>query len=576
MPTLFSNINLALSSMLAQQYSMSITEHNVANANTEGYRRQRAVLRTGPAISTNGAYTFVTGLGQFGSGVEVGEIERISVGFYDGRYRSEVQQTKRYDVENTLLTQLESQLSETSTAGVLPKLDSFFTAWQTLSTTPTDSALKTQLVDSATDLVSSLNSRAVQLTQMRGDQDVEIVQRVTEINQTAEQLAALNGEISRVYSVGEQPNDLLDQRDMLLDRLAEVAGATSSIQANGQAIVSINNHVLVSGNRNYALEANEDPAKNDGLASITWKDDGQAMVPVSGELAGYINVRDTYIPKQQAALNSLAAAVIDRVNEVHSSGFASGKIVTNSTTAGTITSFGAATTTAGNLEYATGSYFIETQNDPTNGWQYRLVDASGNPPTFTDGTTDATGWQNFPAAGSTVDTGHGLTITFGNDATAYAARDRTNGAAQVTFTQQQNFFIGTDAMSMRVNSAIISNTSLVATSEIPNAPGNGENARQLFNIRSEQLMNSDTATVSQFYNQTITELGLTIKQASTNVKSHKIISDALDAQRSSVSGVSLNEEAADMMKFQRAFEAAARLMTTVDEMLDTVINKMAA
>lgn len=575
MPTLFSNINLALSSMLAQQYGMSVTEHNVANASTEGYHRQQIVLKAAPAISTNGAYTFVTGQGQYGMGVEVDQIQRIMVSFYDGRYRSEVQQTSQADVENTLLTQIESQMSETTSAGLLPKLDSFFTAWQTLSASPTDSALKTQLLNNASDLANSLNSRSVQLTQIQSDQDTEIKQRVQQINDYAAQLASLNGEIAKVIAVGQQPNDLMDQRDLLLDKLAKITGATSNIQSNGQVNVSINNHILVSGNSSFELQTVPDTGNSD-LASIVWKDDQQSMVPVSGELAGYFNVRDKTIPDQLTAINQVASKLISRINQLQSTGYATGKVVTQSTVSGTITAFAAAAVPSGNLEYTSGSYFVETQNDATNGWQYRVVDVSGNAPTFTDGTTDTSGWQNFPTAGTTVDTGHGLSITFGSDTSAYLERDASNGAAQVTFYSQQAFFTGTDAMSIRVNSDLFDHPELIATSSVPNAPGNGENAQRLANVRSELLLNGNTATISQYYNQAITKLGLAVQQASTSAQNHKVISDALDAQRASVSGVSLNEEAANVVKYQRAFEASARLMTTIDSMLDTIINKMAA
>lgn len=573
MPNLFSSVNLALTSMLSQQYGISITEHNVANANTEGYRRQQVVLQTAPPVTINGAYTSGVGIGQLGSGVEVEKIDRITVNFYDARYRAEAQQSKNWNIQNSLLSQLESQLSETDSTGVLPKLDAFFISWQNLSVTPTDPALKNQLINDAQSLVSALNSRAIDMNAMRTDQNVEIIQRVQEINQGAEQIAQLNAEIARVTAVGAQPNDLMDQRDLLLDRLAEVGGATSNTQANGQVIVSINNHVLVAGTRSYALTTSQDDKNND-LAKISWSD-GEGLIPTSGELAGFLAVRDILIPQQQTGLNNLAQAVKDRVNTLHQKGFSNGKIVTNATTTGTVSGFGAAATSGGQLEFATGSYFVETQNDPVNGWQYRVVDAGGNPPKFTDGTDDTNSWQNIPTSGSmTVDTGHGLTITFGSDATAYLERDRTNGAAQVTFTQQQDFFTGTDAMSIRVNSNLVNNPTLVATALNPNSPGDGEIARQLGNVRSEQLLSGGAATLSQYYNQQITQLALNVKKAAANEKDHQNISDALDSQRTSVSGVSLNEEAANMVKYQRAFEASARMMTTVDQMLDTIINSM--
>jgi flagellar hook-associated protein 1 FlgK len=126
-------------------------------------------------------------------------------------------------------------------------------------------------------------------------------------------------------------------------------------------------------------------------------------------------------------------------------------------------------------------------------------------------------------------------------------------------------------MTMHVNSAL-DNTSLIATGRTPNAAGDGELARLIANVRGETLMSGGTATANQYYSGKISELGLDVNRAKVNAQNRKLVSDAMQNQRLSVSGVSLDEEAANLVKAQKAYDAAARLMTAIDEMMDKIIN----
>jgi flagellar hook-associated protein 1 FlgK len=124
---------------------------------------------------------------------------------------------------------------------------------------------------------------------------------------------------------------------------------------------------------------------------------------------------------------------------------------------------------------------------------------------------------------------------------------------------------------MHVNSAL-DDTSLIASGLTPNASGDGELARMIANIRGEPLLNNGTATANQYYTGKVSDLGLDVSRSKANAENRKLVSDAMNNQRLSVTGVSLNEEAANLVKAQKAYEAAARLMNAIDEMLDKIIN----
>ena len=358
MPNLFAGINLSLQALLSQQTAVEIIEHNVANVNTPGYRRQEAVLKAGLAVSSPGS-TYNLGVGQIGTGVSVDRIKRFTLDFFDTRYRQEIEGSKQWEVQSNILQMLEASFAETSTDGVLPKLDAFWSGWQKLSVDPSNTSLRSEVLDNAKALASALNSRAQMVLNLQMEQDLVIEQRVEEINGAADQIARLNGEISRVISIGEQPNDLLDQRDVLLDRLAEITGATSSKQLNGEAVVAINGHVLVQGQTSFGLVTEMDPG-NHNFARIEWED-GQVLTPRTGELAGILDARDNVMDDQMAGLNNLSQALITRVNELHRSGFAPGKVVTTALIPATVTNLGSGTVAAGQTEITAGSYSVESR-----------------------------------------------------------------------------------------------------------------------------------------------------------------------------------------------------------------------
>lgn len=574
MPNLFAGVNLALQSLLSQQAAIEVTQHNVANVNTPGYHRQEVVLKAGPAVASQGA-AYNIGIGQMGTGVSVEKIRRYSIDFFDARYRQEVQGSKQWEVQSQILQQLEAGFAETSTDGIIPKLDEFWNGWQKLSVDPTNTSLRAEVLDNAKSLTMAINSRAQLVFNTQMEQDQVIDQRVQEVNTSADQIARLNSEISRVISIGEQPNDLMDQRDMLLDRLAEITGATSFNQANGEVVVSIDGHVLVQGQKTFALSTVLDP-NNHNFSKIQWAD-GQDLNPKAGELAGVLEARDQIMADQMTGLNNLATALVTRINELHSSGFAPGKVVSSNLISTTITQIGAGVVAAGQTELAADTYTVETRLN-AGVWQFRVLDSSSTAVNvrLSDGSGYSDQWQDIPAAsGSPVqyDTGRGLTVTFGGDPALYSVATGGTGAGKAAFTQQQDFFTGTNAMTMHVNAAL-EDTSLIATGQTPNAAGDGELARLIANVRGETLMNGGTSTVNQYYTGKISDLGLDVSRAKANAQNRKLVSDAMETQRLSVTGVSLDEEAANMVKAQKAYEAAARLMTAIDEMLDKVINGM--
>ena len=461
MPTISSGITIALQAVLTHSQALEIIEHNIANASTPGYRRQSALLTTAvPApimASEHGP-----GAGQRGGGVTIEKIQRFNLEFFDGRYRSVSAETSSWEAQSGILSQLEPMLAETTEDGLLPKLDQFWAGWQKLSTDPTNTSLRSVLLDDAGSLTTALNRRATQIKQLRAEQNVVVADQVNDINSLADQIAQLNGEISRVLSIGEQPNDLMDKRDLALDQLSELTGSVSFLQKNGEAVVSVGGHLLVVGHETFKLHTQPSSADS-SVVDVYWSDN-QKLVPPSGKLKGVLEVRDKVMVDQLTGLNTLAGGIINQVNAIHRTGFG--------------------------------------LNNATN----------------------------------------------------------------------MDFFTGSNAGDIAVNPLL--EAASIATSSGANQAGNSDIASQVASLKMVKGMNAGTATLNEFYNSQRTNLGVITRRASDNSYQHGLVAKALSDQRESVSGVSLDEEAADMARAQKAYQAAARVLTAYDELLDLVINRM--
>lgn len=476
MPGLSSGIQIALQAVLTHSQAIEIIEHNVANATTPGYRRQAAVLSAsiptpGYGVGLDTQY----GAGQRGSGVLMERIQRFTSDFIDARYRAAAGESGDWSTRSKVLTQLESLMAETSTSGLIPKLDQFWSGWQKLAADPTNNSLRTILLDDANSLTEAIRNRALEITQLRIDQNSALENQVIEINDLATQIARLNSEISHVQAVQDQPNDLLDQRDRLIDRLAEISGATTHIQTNGEAIVNIGGHVLVTGQDTVALntEVDPDPLNTNRLYRVVWAD-GQVLTPTSGEMKGTLTVRDQTLTAQLDGLDDLAEGLIREVNTLHT--------------------------------------------DP-NG-----RDLTGNP--------GGTFFEPFSGA-----------ISIRVNATLTAAGIVAGGIDSVSGEQYDNLFANRIA-ALKTTKVLIG-ADVVAT-----------------------------RSLNEFYNTQITNLATETARANDDSGHKGLLFKALDQQRESLTGVSLDEEAANLTKYQKAYQAAARVMNAYDELLDVVINGM--
>jgi flagellar hook-associated protein 1 FlgK len=511
----FHGLEVAKRGLFAQQSALNTTSHNIANANTEGYTRQRANMRatTGlPYVGLNASRE----PGLLGTGVQVTELQRIREDFLDVQFRNENKHYGYYSAQSDALTKLEKIMNEPSDTGLQKVMDDLWKSWQELSSKPENQASRTIVRERAMALAETFAALHTSMEELKNDLDNVVKVNAMEINSIAQQIANLNKQIGDVVPHGYQPNDLYDQRDVLIDRLSKLADIKVTNAESGMVNVTIQGLPLVTTitSVEMAVVYNETTK----LMDITLG--GEQFIPASGSLAGTFRARGegtvttdangneivTYkgvIPELQTRLNILAVNLAKEVNAIHAQGI-------------NLTDIKAGKSTPSNLLF--------------------FVDADAlkeNPPRIID-----------PRS----------------------------------------------AASVAIHPDIVKSLDAIAAAKVgvpdPNTPGtsfegDGSNARDIAAIKFKVIDKgtgatdlTESSTLDDFYRYTIAKLGVDSQQAQRMEKNSETLLGAVENQRLSVSGVSIDEEMSNIVKYQHAYSASARMMTAVDEILDKIINGM--
>src|ERR1035441_1362777 len=304
-PTL-QGLQTALSGLLAEQQAMDITGHNIANANTEGYSRETAVMQPNPPIVIPAMSTKTGEGGQLGTGVNVATYTRIRNAYLDAQYRAQNSSLSGATTESEELTQAQSAFNEPSSSGISAQLSAFWSAWSALANSPTSEAAKQGVVAAAERLTSTFNQLSTQLSTVAtqaNEQYSALTAPTGEVQGYAHQIAELNGQIKLAEGAGQQPNDMLDRRDLLLDKLSSLAQISVVKQADGTDTVTFGDAAkpLVEG------------------TTVNWPQSlPSAAGGQLGALLGLTSPTGT-LSSYASALDGVAATLASTVNALHTS-----------------------------------------------------------------------------------------------------------------------------------------------------------------------------------------------------------------------------------------------------------------
>jgi flagellar hook-associated protein 1 len=458
-------LDTAVKALRAHQLAVDVASHNIANANTPGFSRQRVLLRP-IGIDGSDAFSRDALLGRVGFGVDASDVNRVRDIFLDFQARQSISTHGQWQAHAGALSRAELAFNEPSDDGLSAVFGQFWNGWHDLANDPESSAARTTVANASITLSSRLKRAYSDLTNQRTDVNRQVIATADTINAAAGEIASLNFQIKQVELSGDKANDLRDRRDLLLDQLSKVTNISYLEQPDRSVSVYIGSHELVSSNEFRAVAAIPDPA-NVGMSKLVFVVDGEPVDTANGELRGLLDVRDVQLPGLIAKLNTLTSTFITQVNAVHSTGFG-------------------------------------------------LDNSTGLP-----------------------------------------------------------FFTGTDAQDIAVNAVLISNPERIGAASALNAPGDGSKALALADLRLALSMATGTQTFEAYYTNTVAVLGADINRAEGLAESGDLLRSHLDGMRLEVSGVNIDEEVTNLTQSQKAYQAAARVITVIDEMLDTLINRTA-
>jgi flagellar hook-associated protein 1 FlgK len=550
--SLLGGLDLARRAVTAHQTAAQIAGHNLANASTPGYTRQRPELVPG----------------ENRTGVDVASVSRMRDRFLDFSLLNEQQALGRNQAQESLMQRLQVVFDDAPGEGVSALLDQFYQGFQQLSATPTDAGVRVTLKDTGERIGETFQVMRQRVDQLKTDLAAEIQQRVTDANGLTTQIAELNKRIVAAKVYGDA-NDLMDQRDLLVTRLGEIVGVTASDRSDGglQLALTGTGVLLVDGQASFALTA----TPNGGTDTIDLAVDGSvALTPRSGEISALLDARNlsTGAVKQAVAdLDTLAGTIALRVNRLHASG--TGLTEHTALTAVNAVSSAAVALNAAGLAVTpvNGSFKVIVHDTTGAVTANAVINITAGTTTLTDVQTALNAVTGLTA---TISSGT-LTITAAANRTFTFANDTSDTLAALGLN---TFFTGSTASTLAVNSLVANDVTKIAAATADSADlvhqGDGSNALALAGLRTALAMATATQTFTDFYGATVARIGSQTQAATEGVSRQEAAVQLVESLQQQVAGVSIDEEMISLSQSQAAYGAAARYAGTINEMIETL------
>lgn len=574
MRSTFSGLNTMVRGVFSNQLSLDTVGHNITNASTEGYSRQSVNLAATRGQNVSSLYGDVI----VGTGVDSVSIQRARNIYADKQFWSETAQQQYYKTCQTNYDKVEAIFNDSDKTGILNSMEEFYKAWQDLSANASTDSNRVAVIEKGNVFTDKLKTATQQMQSQINAQYDDMSSTLTKINDITNQLTKLNQNIMSTEATGASANDLRDKRDLLVDELSGCMNLNVYEDDNGMYTVVSNGVSMVNGINRLTLEmstpiANSTYGIND--YSIQIKESGIAYIPTDGSLKAQLDTiaeDKSYIDK----MADMAGFMLTTFNNMHQQGAGID---------GSDSSLGTADGPTFGINFFGDNNTVYTWDSDThsvvatemqNGTVKRSLDytestANGvttrRPSVKIDGTVAAK--TNLDG----VNIINALSIN-----TAIAATGGTSLIAARSFTVTQN----TDA-----NGAYLDTYSVTA-----NGPKDGTNAvnmSSLFNLEKSNVKTTadisfngtaisndkraiDNISLNAYYNSMMSQLGSDSESVDDKADAQDDLINQIVSWRSSTSGVDWNEELTNMIMFQQGYSACSRCLTTMDEMLDKLIN----
>jgi len=615
-------IEIGKRSLIAHNKSLQTVGHNIVNASTEGYSRQRVKMSTFDPLYAPHLNRENTP-GQIGQGVVDVSVERIKDELLEGRIVAQSNIHGYWQERDKYILMIEKIYNEPGEFSVRAAMDKFWEGWQELSISPSEMASRQSVLERGKTLIDAIHTRYDALRQTRDMLETEVTGAVRKINTLLADIADLNEKILKVKAMGDNPNDLLDRRDLLVNELSSIINITVDNRDPDEFQVHTSGLHLVQGRVTHLLKTVVD-TENEGYSKVIWQHNGEIAEIKGGKLASFLELRDKDVREEIQKLDLMTINFVDNVNYLHKKAWGS-----NGTTGleffkeypfvisaegnydrsgngvfdssyifrisganslnpkeliglrGTMTLSGADNNVA--IDY----YPTDTVQD--------VIDRINNSTAKISATLNQEGKLVFRAMTAEnlknpdfvikhiEDSGEflvgysGILASSGNNgaftwetANAVESLDRSSQYAVAPLSHPSGW--------VEVNKVIVADSMNVAAgfgeNERPANPGDGSAALAIASLRNQQLMVGKFTSFDQYFSSVVADIGLKGERAEITFETQSLIMKDLEDLKKAISGVNIDEELSNMIKFQHGYAAAARFISQVNEMLDIVVNRL--
>ncbi len=617
----------SLSALLTSQRALATIGHNIANVNTPGYSRQRVELGTRIAD--------ISGSGSIGNGVQLLNVTRSYDVYLAGATRSSQSAFNRLDVFHSLSSSIDNLLSDEN-AGIAPSMQEFFSAAQDVANDPSSLPARQAFLSQADGIADRFQTMAGRIQDMESQMSARLQQEVDDINGLAQSIADLNEQIIGSNIGNGSPNDLLDARDRMLDDLASKINVTTTSQENGSVNVQIGSgQALVIGDNVSRLSVGGDVSNPTRLNVMLDNGPNRTDISSSlsgGTLGGMMDFRREVLDPSMNEIGRIAVAFAFSVNAQQNSGMdLNGELGTDffsvaepgvipalsnngaASVSASITDVGALTGNDYNLGFSGGAY---TLNRADTGEPVALTGSGTvSDPFVADGVSFVTGGtpaegdtflirptynaaaslqnlissaQDIAAAGplrslanigntgsgkisggTVTDSGNPLLLSNTTIEFTSANTYSVNGAGSFPYTPDEPIEVNGATFQISGDPAVGDSFTIE-----PNTGGVGDNSNilSMANLQSVGILDGGSSSLTSSVSQLVAEVGGATRLAGNNLTAQGALLQSAMNQRDSVSGVNLDEEAANMLRYQQAYEAAAQMIAVADSMFATLLN----
>ncbi len=598
---IFDALGTGYSGLSTAQTGIQTTSHNISNVNTPGYSRQR--------IEQKANYPLDTASGEVGTGVNVETVVRLHDEFVYGRMKSAEASLSFSQFSESTLKEISDGLTDLENKGIANDLTDFFNAWSKLSQYPQDEAAKLEVVSSMDRLAKDLNTTSSRMQKVQNRLDGELKEGIEQINDLAENIVNLNKQINKIENIpNRHANDLRDERDRLeleLAKMVNISVYKGNATINGKVTetdvgngynINIAGHNIVDGVTFHPLEIAQ-ADQSTPFQSVYYTDHNQVKTDITAKLRGgkigaILDLRGNGYDTQNAKpinskiqgyldkFDAFSKALIQKTNSLYGA-VAQEKIQTDA-----IEGVKADTKLLEIPDLKEGSFDIVVYNDSGDIVAKRAVtlDANSTMQSITDtinanlddnGDNDGTNDLDDLFTATLNSNGNVLSITPKNNG-AYSIAIEDNGTNFSGWSGINKLYEGSSAKDIHVVDKFLDNPAILAASKTA-VDGATDLATAMVEMQYEKLeFRTEGGEVTEqsieaFYRYTATTIAQDANNASIAKDSAELLSKTVTEQMQAVSGVDMDEELMNLMKFQTAYQASAKIITTVDQMLNTLL-----